>query len=66
VAVFSVGQALSLPTWQTMNVQPIAADIYANDCSLCYRIHVLFLLLRSPDRLLSTVRDDEEETVLAR
>ena len=31
-----------------MNIQPIAADIYANDSILCYLVHVLFLLLRGP------------------
>jgi len=35
VALLSVGQALSLPTWQTMNVQPIAAYIYADDRRVC-------------------------------
>ena len=43
-----------------MNIQPIAADIYAGDPILCYRIHVLFLLIRGPIWPHATVRDDEK------
>ena len=57
---FRVWQAQPLAIWQTMNVQPVAADIYANDRSLCYRIRVLFILIRGPIWPHATVRDDEE------
>lgn len=55
-----VGQALSLPNWETMIIKPVLADIYPDDCSLCCTFHGLFLLIRGPDRAHATVRDDEE------
>ena len=60
VTFLDVGQALPLCICQTMHVQPIAADIPANNYRLWCLVYVLFLLITGPERPHVTVRDDEE------
>jgi len=55
-----IGQPQPFAIEQTIDVQPIMANIYPNDPCVCCFGHALFVLFRDPEWPHSTVRGDEE------